>query len=125
MTSVECRKLEDYFGASDMPLEAFEYILLDKGLVISFNEYSSPWCWRSFAVAMIGIIQIAAGALIMTYLSGILGPIAYHIGIGLISDSASDIMHAIQNVGSITGKSYWDHKKWNLLITVGTVGNWS
>jgi len=122
MVTVECKKIEDYFGGTDMPKEAFEYSQLDKGLVLSFMEYRSPWCWKSFAVAMLGTLQIAAGALIMAYGSGILGPLAYHIGTGLISEGASDIMYAIQNVGNVTGKSYWDHKKWSLLITVGTVG---
>ena len=113
--------LEDYFKGVNMPKEAFEYSNLHKNLVITISEYQSFRCWnKAFAIAVFGVLQITAGALLMAY--PILGPLSYHLGSGLISEGASDITFAITNAGNIAFKSYMTHKIWSVLITTVTVG---
>jgi hypothetical protein len=112
--------LEDYFKEVNMPKEAFEYSYLHKDLVITISEFQGIWCWKAFAVAMFGVLQITARALLMAY--PILGPLSYHLGSGLIFEGASDNTFAITNAGNITFKSYMTHKIWSVLITTVTVG---
>lgn len=112
--------LEAYFRGTNIPKEVAEYEQLQKDLVITFSMYQGGWCWKAFAIAVAGVIQIAAGSLLIAY--PIFGPYSYHIGSGLISEGASDIVFAITNSGNITSRSYWNNKLMSVFITVVSCG---
>ncbi len=117
---INTTNLEAYFRGTNIPKEVFEYEQLQKDLVITFSMYQGGWCWKAFAIAVAGVIQIAAGSLLIAY--PIFGPFSYHIGSGLISEGASDIVFAITNSGNITSRSYWSNKLMSVCITVASCG---
>ena len=90
--SASFRKLGEYFSTGHYPLEVddFESQMLDQ--VILLSEHKSWWDWRAFTVAMIGVLQIAAGVAINYFSAGLLSP----IGTALIGEGVSDIMFAMQ-----------------------------
>ena len=55
---VDYMRLEMYFKGQNTPKEVLDYGILSKDMVLTLVEYQSPWCWKAFAVAMWGIIQI-------------------------------------------------------------------
>ena len=120
MLSASFRKLGDYFTTGRYPLEVvdFEYQQLDQVLVL--NEYKSWWDWRAFTVAMLGILQMAAGVAINVLSGGTLTA----IGTGLLAEGVSDIMFAIQSgiSGTFTWSGYGKQKFWSAGITILTCG---
>ena len=78
------------------------------------------WDWNAFAVAMIGLAQVIAGALLVTLTVGI----AASIGSGLIAEGINDMVYA--TMAGITGTFSW--KDWaiqkaiSMAISIATGG---
>ena len=118
--SASFRKLDQYFTSGRYPPEVddFEVQLLDR--VIVLKEYKSWWDWRAFIVAMIGVLQIAAGVAINYISAGLLSP----IGTSLIGEGVNDIMFAIQSglTGTFSWSGYGKQKMVSAGITILTAG---
>ncbi|CAF1114070.1 unnamed protein product, partial [Didymodactylos carnosus] len=96
--------LKDFIDLKDQEivpneLKFFEGLGLDKFLIV---EEDKPWWdWRAFAVAMIGLAQVIAGAILISY--GLV-----NIGSALISEGISDMVYA--TMAGLSGNFSW--KDW-------------
>lgn len=118
--SASFRNLGLYFTSGRYPPEVddFEVQLMER--VIVLKEYKSWWDWQAFTVAMIGVLQIAAGVAINFISAGVLSP----IGTALIAEGINDIMFAIQTglTGTFSWSAYGKQKMISVGITILTAG---
>ena len=115
----------DFFDIEDRPddppesLECFTAWHLDYFLTLK-QEEKGWWDWNAFAVAMIGLAQVIAGAVLIALTAG--G--GTQIGSGLISEGINDMVYA--TIAGITGTFSW--KDWaiqkaiSVAISIATGG---
>ena len=100
----------DFYNLKDRPqdipkaLDFFTTWHLDYFLTLEEDENKSWWDWNAFAVAMIGLAQVIAGAALITLTAGL----ASSIGSGLIAEGINDMVYA--TMAGITGTFSW--KDW-------------
>jgi hypothetical protein len=118
---VDHKLLAELITNEGVPPEFLEFI--KAGTDIAFKvakrkTWSDYWDWGAFAVAMIGIVQIAVGAAIIVLSAGTLTT----VGGALISEGVGDVMYA--TVAGLTGtfswKEYGVQKAVSLSVTATT-----
>ena len=87
---------------------------------LRFKEGKHWFNLGAFAVALIGIAQIALGAFLIWVSAGALTT----VGTALIAEGVGDIMYAVQSglSGSFSWRGYLQHKVVSLSLTVLTFG---
>ena len=122
---VQLSSLFDLIDSKEISRFVEEIYLLRKNgldLIMSRQEkrWSSLFYCKVFAIALLGIAQIAIGVMIEYYTAGI----GTNLASGLINEGIGDILFSMQclHSGYLTWDSYLQHKKTSLLLTAVTVG---
>jgi preprotein translocase subunit SecA/chromosome segregation ATPase len=104
------------------PDELFEFESRCTDMLVSFQEKTTWWPkWSQIVVAIVGLAQIVAGALLICCSGGV----GAHLGAMLISEGVSDLMMALQAYltgEKITWASYARDKAISVAMTVACVG---
>eukprot|EP01098_Paradermamoeba_levis_P005079 TRINITY_DN2158_c0_g1_i1.p1 TRINITY_DN2158_c0_g1~~TRINITY_DN2158_c0_g1_i1.p1 ORF type:complete len:224 (-),score=50.17 TRINITY_DN2158_c0_g1_i1:4-675(-) len=95
------------------PPELIEFFQSCAEIVFSIEVKTSWWNWEAFAVAMIGLIQVVAGAALLFLSAGA----ALQIGNALISEGIADMIYATQ--AGLTGTFSW--KEWGIQKAISMV----
>ncbi|MFN7096862.1 MAG: hypothetical protein ACK4PR_04825, partial [Gammaproteobacteria bacterium] len=116
---IDQKTLQDFLQNGKLPPEALDLAYQCADIVLSLAE-DRGWDWGAFAVALIGIIQIAAGVLIGALSFGS----AAFISAVLINEGIGDLVFAVQSglSGNFSWSAYGDRKWQSLLISVATAG---
>lgn len=116
---IDPKTLQDFLKDGKVPPELVDYTIQCYDLVLSLAE-DKGFDWGVIAVALMGLVQIAAGVLIGALSFGT----AAYISAVLISEGVGDLMFAVQAgiSGNFSWASYGDHKWQSLLISCATAG---
>lgn len=121
---VSYTELIEFFNTGELPPTIHSFIEQALDQVLKFAEKKSWWDWNAFAVAMLGVGQIIAGALLEICTFGI----ATHFATALISEGVGDIMFAIDAGinGTFSWYNYGTHKAISMAISLvtGGIGAW-
>ena len=103
---VSLQTLEDKVDKKSLPPELMDFFQSCSEIVFSVEVKTSWWDWNAFAVAMIGLVQVIAGAALLVLSAGTATPIAN----ALIGEGIGDMIYATQ--AGLTGTFSW--KEWGI-----------
>jgi hypothetical protein len=119
---IESQDLLDLLTAGKTPPAIMDYIAMSFSEIVNLIEKKEfKWDWNAFAVAMIGLAQIAAGSILAVCTFGA----ASTLSSMLISEGIGDMVFAIESAASgekMKWKAYSQHKVLSLSITIVTMG---
>ncbi len=112
--------LRNYFLNGECPKEIFQFSSWYFDDVLVFERTISRWNWNAFAVAMLGVVQIALGIALEVYTIGF----ASQLGAMLIAEGISDLIYSAQAgiTGQFSWKDYGRHKAISVAMLATTVG---
>jgi hypothetical protein len=108
---VSLQTLEDNVDKKNLPPELMDFIQSCSEIVFSVEVKKSWWDWNAFAVSMIGLVQVVAGAALLVLTAGAAIPIAN----ALVGEGIGDLIYAAQ--AGLTGTFSW--KEWGVQKAVG------
>ena len=123
----DLKDLKDYLDSETKQSMFAEFNIfsqngLDHVIILCEEEWSWTCIFKIFAIAVIGALQVVAGAVLEVVSLGV----ATNIASALIGEGVGDLMFALECSisGTCSFKEYWKQKKISLIMTVisGGVG---
>lgn len=112
---VGVKNLQKFFlhGVCPSELSSFSDMLFDEVLI--FDKKISRWDWHAFAVALLGVAQVALGVALEVGTSGLLSS----LGTVLIAEGISDMIYASRSglMGQFAWKAYGMHKAMSVAMS--------
>jgi hypothetical protein len=117
---VSLQTLEDKVDKKNLPPELMDFFQSCSEIVFSVEVKKSWWDWNAFAVAMIGLIQVVAGAVLLVLTAGAATTIAN----ALIGEGIGDMIYAAQAglTGTFSWKEWGIQKAISVAISIATAG---
>ena len=111
------KRLDEYFEHGKLPPEVIDYVKNACDSVLTVSEDRGYFSWDTFVCAVIGLVQIAAGVLILASSGSPMGKL-------LISEGVSDLVFAIESqiAGNFSWEAYSEHKFQSLMTSIICMG---